>query len=166
MHADIQEVTESRAFRSMVAIIGIAVLILLIFQAGMFVGYRKAAFAYGQGDNYYRAFGSRGMQRGGMPMMHDDFIGAHGAVGRIVSIDLPTFVVSDPDGAEKVVTVSDDTSVRHFNEVISVNDLKVDDFVIVLGAPDDQSQVHAKLIRLLPPPPSEQISTSTITHQR
>lgn len=132
--------------------VGLALIVLLIFQAGMFVGYRKAAFSYRFGDNYYRAFGEHGPRPFQIPLQ-EGFIESHGAVGKIVTINLPTFVMVGPDEIEKVILIGDDTQIRHFDTTISASDLKVDDFTVVLGSPNENSQIEAKLIRVLPAPP-------------
>jgi len=125
-------------------------LALLVFQAGMYAGYRKAAFSYGMGAAYYSAFddGPGHFPRGG-------FVEAHGAAGKIISMHLPTFVLEGPDNLEKVVLIDDDTQIRHFRETASSSDLGVDDFVVVIGEPNTDAQITAKLIRILPPPPQQ-----------
>ena len=158
---DIVKISESKKFRIIIAIIGGLVVALLIFQAGVYVGFRKASFSSGLGDNYYRAFAPHEGMMG--PGLGDGVPGGHGVVGKIVKIDLPTFIIESSDNIEKQVLVTDDTLVRHFKDSISSNDLKVGDFVVVIGSPDDNAQVEAKLIRLLPPPVASATSTATTT---
>jgi len=152
MYKNLKEFARSKSFHGILIGLCVAIIILLIFQAGVAVGHRKAAFAYKFGDNYYRAFDERGLRapfmiglRGGLP-------DAHGAAGAIISLTLPTFVVGGPDNIEKVVMVRDDTIIRRFDGEIQPTDLTVDDFVVVLGEPNEDSQIEAKLIRVLPPP--------------
>jgi len=150
-----------------------------IFQAGILVGYHKAGFYKSMGDNYYKPFDDKGrgcskkggmmdgIRDGGKFMMQGASIpGGHGAVGKIVSINLPTIVVASPDNVEKTVSISDDTLIRQFRETISATDLKVGEYVVVIGDnsnADNTSNgvansgvVKAKLIRLLPQPQNEQ----------
>ncbi len=124
---------------------------LLIFQAGMYAGYRKAAFSYGMGAAYYNVF--EGQPGGNFP--RGGFVEAHGAAGKIISIHLPTFVLEGPDNLEKVILIDDDTEIRRFRAVASSSDLAAGDFVIVIGEPNDEAEVTAKLIRILPPPPAQ-----------
>ncbi|OGZ56585.1 MAG: hypothetical protein A3J04_01915 [Candidatus Ryanbacteria bacterium RIFCSPLOWO2_02_FULL_47_14] len=124
---------------------------LLIFQAGMFVGYHKARFSYRMGDNFHRTFGERkGGPLGGFG--RGDFPGGHGTIGKIIKIDLPTLVIEDRDNVEKIITIKDDTTVRHFRESVKTSDLKTDDYVVVIGTPNDSGQIEARLIRIVPPP--------------
>jgi len=142
---------QSKTFAHVLTAIGIALGALLIFQAGVFVGYHKAAFSYRWGDNYYRAFGRphgeflRGMPRG-------DFPGAHGVAGRIIKIDPPTFLLEGQDRIEKEILMQADTIIRRGQDTIQPTDLKADDYVVVIGSPNDKAQVAAKFIRLVPPP--------------
>ena len=130
--------------------IGALILALLIFQAGMFVGYRKAKFSYRMGDNFHRTFGER---KGGFA--RDDFPGGHGTIGKIIKIDLPTLIIEDRDNVEKIIIIKDDTAVRRFRESVKSSDLKTDDYVVVIGAPNTESQIEARLIRIVPAPPQQ-----------
>jgi hypothetical protein len=126
---------------------------LLIFKVGVSVGYHKASFSYRSGDAYYRMF-DKGPRMGmmGQTFFRDDFSSAHGAVGKIVSVSLPTFVVASPDNIEKTVIIGDDTIVRMFRGVVDSKKIAVDDFALVLGTPDDTGRIGAKFIRLMPYP--------------
>jgi hypothetical protein len=148
---NIKTIAQSRTLRGIIIGIGLFVVVILIFQAGVFVGYRKADFSYRFGDNYSNTFGSgRSGMMNGFPQ--DMFIGGHGAVGKIIRINLPTIVVADQGNVEKVINISDDTVVRRFRDTVKPADLKVDDFIVVLGQPDDKGQIDAKLIRIMPSP--------------
>ena len=35
---------------------------------------------------------------------------------------------------------------------LTIKDLKIDDFVVVIGTPDEQGQIEAKFIRIMPSP--------------
>jgi hypothetical protein len=147
---------EAKISKKMLYVIAAFVLALLVFQTGMFVGYHRARFAQQFGDNYERTFG---MHRGGFPdgkgnmLFGGELTNAHGSVGKIVSIALPTLVIADRDGVEKVILLTESTDIRHFRDALSADKLQVGDIVVVLGAPNEQAQIEAKLIRLLPPPP-------------
>ncbi|MEI6553683.1 MAG: hypothetical protein WCO09_03880 [bacterium] len=140
----------------------VIIIALIIFQAGMFVGYGKAMFYRSLGDRYYKPFDQKhgpNDQFGGFNSFVQDsnLPGGHGAVGKIVSINLPNIVVASPDNIEKTINISNDTLIRHFRDNIGAKDLQVGDYIIVLGdtSSSDNGIVNAKLIRLLPPPPSD-----------
>lgn len=137
-----------KGHRTAWGIIAFAV-VLIVFQAGMSVGYRKATFSIGGGDRYYRMIGGKPM----MPLpgfVRDDFSASHGAAGRIVSVSLPTFIVASPDNVEKTVLVGDKTEIRRFRNAAAPSDILPDNFVVVLGDPDDRGEINAKFIRLIP----------------
>lgn len=158
---------QSKNFRRILYGIGTAIVVLLIFQAGMFVGYRKASFSYRWGDNYYRAFGGH---RGGERMMDEkimdsfrgkDFTNSSGAIGKIVNINLPALTIKNSDGIEKMILIAHDTEVRRFRETIKADELKIGDFIVAIGAPNDDAQVEAKIVRIMPNP-ENLIGTSTM----
>ena len=49
---------------------------------------------------------------------------------------------------EKAIIVSDKTKIINLRDVIKTSDLKIDDQVVIVGSPNDQGQIEAKLIRI------------------
>lgn len=150
---DFRDIHKSKTVRGILIGLGLAILVLVIFQAGMVAGHQKAKFGARFGDNFERNFGGpRGGDFGGRfpaPGMPS----GHGAVGEIVSIALPHVIVAGPDNLEKTVLIGTSTMVREFRDEISVEELQVGDFIVVLGNPNEEGQIDAKLIRLMPTPP-------------
>lgn len=147
---------KSKTVKLILSFLVIAILIIVIFEAGVLVGYHRAAFSFGLGDNYYRAF--EAPHRGGgmvMPFGREDFPNAHGAVGKIVRINLPTFVVASSDNVEKTVTLGTTTIIRSMREEVSSTTLKTGDYVVVLGSPTSNAEIKADLVRVLPAPLSK-----------
>jgi hypothetical protein len=156
---DLNNLHQSRTVRLVLIGITIALAVIIVFEAGVFVGFRKASFSYRLGDNYYRAF------RGGRPMMMsgfdgDNIPGGHGASGKIIKIALPDIVIADDDNVEKTIVIGSSTVIKRFDQTVSPQDIRVDDFVVALGSPDTNSQIQAKFIRLLPPPQEDTATTS------
>ena len=60
--------------------------------------------------------------------------------------------MQDKDKTEKVILIKDDTQVEKMKDKIQTSDLKIDDFVVVIGSPNDKGQIEAKFIRLMPAP--------------
>jgi hypothetical protein len=155
MKEDIKKVFESKTSFRILCVIGVVIVVLLIFSAGVTVGFHKASFGRAWGENYERNFGLR-PERPVLGM--DNFPNANGAIGKIIKITLPTIIVQDKDGTEKVVLLQSDTQIQELKNSMTANDLKVDDFIVVIGTPNQQGQIGAKLIRILPagmpvPPP-------------
>lgn len=148
----VKPILQSKLVTGLLIGAGLTLAALLVFQAGMVVGERRATFSYRLGERYYRgAFGGHPRMMG---LGRDGFLEAHGAAGKIISVQLPTFVIEGPDQVEKVVLINDGTSIRRFRDTVPPSALRVDDFAVVIGAPNDQAQVVAKLIRLMPEPPT------------
>ncbi len=161
---NIRKVLESKKVFGVLLIVGILVVVSLIFQAGVYVGFHKASFGRDWGENYGRNFGMMN-GRGYFGGMMGNFPNAHGAIGKIIKIELPNIIVQDRDNTEKVVITSNDTKIIDVRDSISINDLKVDENVVVVGSPNSQGQIEAKLIRIMPFPPIFPSTTSTVPTQ-
>jgi hypothetical protein len=149
----IKKVFDSKKVFMVASVFGALVISTLIFQAGVFVGFHKASFGRDWGENYGRNFGmmrgDMGPIRGGI-INPENFPNGNGAVGKIIKIELPTIIVQDKDGTEKIVLIKDDTSIRSMREDITKDKLKIDDAIVVVGSPNNKGQIEAKLIRLMP----------------
>lgn len=157
-----------------VIVLGFAVL-AGAFALGAIVGYRKAGFSYAWGENYHRNFGGPkdGFLRDLVGFGAGDFIEGHGAFGQIIKIDssassgqVPSIVVKGRDNVEKIVLIKDDTIIRHPQGTIQLSELKVDDFIVVIGEPNDAGQIEAKFIRFMPSPSANQGSPSPMMRWR
>lgn len=151
---DLKNIHESKVMRGVLAGIGVSIIALLIFQAGQVTGYRKARFVGNFGNNFEKNFidprggKMKAMLEGGGPS-------GHGAVGEIMAVNLPRLVVVGSDNIEKTVVLSTSTRVHQFREEVGEDQLKIGSFVVVLGSPNNEGQIEAKLIRLLPAPNDE-----------
>lgn len=142
---------QSKSFRLIVCFLAVVILMLISFRMGRFVGFRQAGFLGRLGDNYHQAF--EGGPRGGLMappigFWGDNLPGGNGAVGKIVKIALPNLVVAGPDNTEKTIVLNEQTIIRQFRETLASTSLKVGDFAVILGEPNAEAQIEAKLIRL------------------
>jgi hypothetical protein len=152
----IKNILNSKIPKYILYTLGILIAIFLILQVGIFVGFHKASFGRDWGDNYINNFGPN--RHNGLPIINDNFINfpnSNGAVGKIIKIQLPSIIVSDKDGTEKVIIINNDTNIRLTRDDIKPSDLKVNDFIVVIGSPNSKGEIEAKLIRLLPLPPPD-----------
>ncbi len=156
---------ESKLFIGIVFGVGALIVLFAVFRAGEFVGYRRAGYSYQWGDDYYRTFGQLPRMMGpGSGFMMDDFPNTNGVIGRILKVNASSssLIVEGSDKIERVVALGSDTTVRRFRDTIALGDLRVDDFVVVIGALDTNGTIEARLIRVVPQPPlSPSPSTST-----
>jgi len=153
---NINHFLQSKPFRRAIVVVGSLVVIFLAFAAGVFVGYSKARFSYASGDSYARIFigsGPPGMfgMMPGMSLDAPQFFSAHGTSGSVLSIDAGSgmIVLGSPDNTEKIIYISSSTVVRKDRIAIGVSDIKEGDSVLVIGDPNDQGQIEARLVRVL-----------------
>lgn len=147
IHEKMLKLFESKISVKILYVVGTVIVLILIFSAGVSVGFHKASFGRAWEENYERNFG---MMPGRPVLGKDNFPNAHGAIGKIIKIELPTIIVQDKDNTEKVVLIKDDTKIQRMMEELPVNELAVDDFVVIIGSPNNQGQIEAKFIRVMP----------------
>jgi hypothetical protein len=150
---EMNKICQSKWLKIALLVLGVLILVGASFGAGMFVGFKKAGFSYGWGENYHRNFGG---PRGGFAgeFMGRDMMNANGVVGQIIKIDGQTLVIKGQDNVEKIVLLKTESVLREHMNTIASADLKVGDFVVVIGEPNDQGQIEAKFVRVMPPPPT------------
>lgn len=152
---DIKKITSTKYFARIVYAILALIVLLIVFRAGMIVGYHKAKFSFQMGENYYRMF--EGTEHRGMPPFNvfdgeRDLPNAHGVVGKIIRVEPDTLSVIGKDDVEKTVLISKETSIRKFRQTIHIDELKLGDDIVVIGTPNDNGEIVAQLIRIIPPP--------------
>lgn len=147
----------SKKFRAAIIVVASFAVLLFVFKVGVFVGYKKAQFSYRWGENYQRNFA--GPRRGFLGDIKrgfgdKDFINAHGTFGEIIKIDTATsseksiLIVKGKDDAEKTIIVSNKTIIVKGRDAVKIDDIKVDAIIAVIGSPNEQGQIEARLIRV------------------
>jgi len=146
---ELNKIFQSKAFKIIIWTFAALAIILLIFEAGLVVGYKKANFSFQWGENYHLNFGG---PRGGF--LEDargrDLIDAHGIAGKIIKIETSTMIIGGRDNVEKIVNLNDDTAIMRFHEQIKPADLKIGDLVVIIGDPNSSGQINAKFVRIMP----------------
>ena len=148
----IKQVLKESKVKKIIYILVLIFFALIIFQAGMFFGFKRASFSYMTGEQYFRQMNGKPGDQFFMGMNRGDFENSHGATGKVISINLPSVVVADRNGIEKTIIISSSTDIRQFRDSVKPEDLKVNDFVTVIGNPNNNAEVEAKLIRIMPDP--------------
>lgn len=141
---------QSKTLRNILYGLGALIAVLAIFNFGMFVGYKKASFSYGWSENYDQNFA--GPRKNIMGLEDRYFTNDHGVAGQIIKIANGSVVIQGQDNVEKLVLVKSDTSIMRFREAIKLSDLQVNDYIVVIGNPNSNGQIEAKLIRIMPNP--------------
>lgn len=147
---DFNKIFQSKTFKTGIFILVGLLVFLFIFKLGLVVGFKKANFSYKWGENYHRNFAGprQGFFRG---FSDREFIDAHGVFGQIIKIDDSDLIIKGRDEIEKIVLVNEKTLIKSFRETIKLTDLKIDDYVVIIGEPNESGQIEAKFIRLVPP---------------
>lgn len=154
-NVDFNKIFRSKTFKIVLWCLVGFIILLFVLKLGMVVGFKKANFSYRWGENYHQNFaGPRSGFFGGLikDFSGRDFIGAHGVFGQIIKIESSTLIIKGQDNTEKIVLVKDNTVIERLRDTIKSSDLKVDDYIVIIGEPNDKGQIEAKFIRLLPSP--------------
>lgn len=144
---DPQKLFRSNAFKSAWKIVLGLIVALMIFQLGMFVGFRKASFTFGWGDNYHRVFG--GPQGGFMrDFGGNDLMNGHGLAGQVIKVETDSLIVKNRDNTEMVAKITDKTSLAKGRRQIQLSEIKIDDRVTVIGSEQADGSIEAKIVRV------------------
>jgi len=152
---ELNKFLQSKLFKRIIIALAAAIIALLSFGVGVLVGYNKARFSYAWGENYDRNFGGPPHGIFGFLPGGDKFMNAHGTFGSILEVNLgsSTLSVKGQDNIEKTVFVSSTTTITENRGLIKLSDIKINDPIVVIGSPNNQGQIEARLIRVLSEPP-------------
>lgn len=132
-------------------IIGLLVIVViaLVFGVGILVGEKKAKFSYRWAENYHKNFaGPRvGFWGDWWSFPRGDFIESHGAFGEIIEINGSVFVIKGRGDIEKIIVTTEDTIIKKGRETTK-DELRAGDQVVIIGSPNEEGQIEAKLIRI------------------
>ena len=140
---DTDEVLKKPTTRKVLIGIGVVVVLLLIFHAGMVTGEHRHSGEHGFGMQRSGGFFIARMPQGYMQQ-------GHGAVGTVTALGPSSVTITGRDGGAQTILLAPDTQIRALNGDASSSALKVGDHVIVLGAPSESGQITAHLIHVMP----------------
>jgi hypothetical protein len=148
----LSQFVKSKLFAGVVMGVAITLVVICIFEAGVALGYHEATFSSHWGENYSTNFG--GTDYG----LDSHQPTAHGSIGKILSVSTSgattTLVVDGDSHPEQKVLVDSDTTIRSQENTMTVSSLTAGTYVVILGTPDDQGVIDAKLVRIVPSPTS------------
>ena len=147
---ELEQAVKSKNFKKAAAIVTAALVLIIVFAAGVFVGLEKAKFSYHWGENYFRNFAGGPMHGPGQFFPDRNYFNPHGSDGQIIKIETNILIIKDETGTEKNILVGADTVIRKDRTDLKLTELKVNDNIVVIGSPDDKGQIQAKLIRVVP----------------
>jgi len=128
---------------------------VLIFGAGVFVGGTKAKFSYRWAESYHKNFGGpkEGFFGDWKEMPRGEFMEGHGSFGEIIELNTSTssgrgsFVIKGRGDMEKIILTVPETIIKNGRDTVE-DGLKVGDKVVIIGSPNNEGQIEAKLIRI------------------
>lgn len=143
----------SEIFKAVILALVTILIIVFIFALGVIVGLKRANFSFRWAESYHKNFG--GPEEGFFgPMMNEmmgrEFISANGVFGKIIKVDGQNITVQGRDGVERIVLVTEDTTIRCQLDDEDISDLLVGDDIVVVGEPNTNGQIEAQLIRVMP----------------
>ena len=151
-----KDIFESKLFRTIILSIAGLIILATVFGLGVSVGIKKAEFSFKWADQYHRNFGGpQGGIFGEFMGTGKEFSNSNGSYGQIIKIDNNILTVKDNDGdsTEKNILVSDKTIIIFQRKNIKLSDLKLGTNITVIGEPDNNGQIQAELIRVMPSMP-------------
>lgn len=142
--------SNSKTFRVVLLIIFVLAVVVFIFQAGMTVGFMRASFDRDWNNHYLDNFAPGIRETLGNLPETNRIPNDHGALGKIISINLPTFIIIGSDNIEKAITINQNTIIRNMRQTVQPASLVPDMNVVVIGDPNGLGQINAKFIRIIP----------------
>jgi len=142
------------------------IILLLIFKAGMVVGFKKANFSIQWGQHYSQNFAGPRDSFLLRTFGPDEYIEANGAFGQILQVNKDSLIMIGASNVEKIILLKDDSIIRAQKRELKLNELRVGDNIVVIGEPNENGQIEAKLIRIMPTPPPNQMPMMNFFQKR
>jgi len=136
------------------AVLTLIILVIFgfVFMVGVKLGQVKAGYYCSWLENYHRNFaGPREgfFRKGPMMMFNQGFFESHGNFGEIIQINNDSFVIKDlKNNVEKLIIINSNILIKKGYENLKFSDLKIGDRVVIIGSPNNQGQIEARLIRV------------------
>jgi hypothetical protein len=146
-----QELLKSAMFKGVLFTLATLILLCGVFSLGVRVGERKAQHFSRWSENYGRMFGPRNGPGGGFPSSPSfgQISDAHGAFGKVLSINGSMIVIQGKDNLEQNIFVTTSTAIRIGRDSGTLADIHPDTDAAVFGVPNEQGQIEARLIRVM-----------------
>jgi len=152
---DINKFLQSKNFKIAIACVAVFVALFLVFGLGVYVGIKKADFSFKWAEQYHNNFaGPAGGFLQDLGRAGNQFMESNGVVGKIIQIGGSSITVQGRNDTERIVAITDRTTIKYQNNRIGIENLKIGDEVVIIGSPNQSGQIDAMLIRVMPPAPS------------
>jgi hypothetical protein len=151
---DINNFFQSKIFRIAIICISVFVALFLVFGLGVYTGFKKADFSFRWAEQYHNNFaGPKGGFFQEMAGQQNQFMESNGAIGKIIQIRNSSITVQGRNDIEKIISITQKTTIKYQNGRIGLENLKVGDEVVIIGNPTEFGQIEAMLVRVMPAMP-------------
>lgn len=115
-------------------LLAVGLLLVVTFGLGVLVGEQRAARTLG-----------------GAPL--PIWLARHGAFGSVAGVDVAgrTIDIHNEEGDRFLVLVNDETLVERYRQRVALSHVKVGERIVVIGRPDGQGRIVARVVRILDP---------------
>ncbi len=153
---DVHSARRSKWLTWLLLCLGAALVLLLVFDAGLAIGTRRALELRGGPARGHDA-PMLGLGGFGVAMPHGFIPGGHGAVGTIQSISPSILTIKTRSGDSEEIVMNASTTIESATTSLPQSGLHVGDQIVAIGNPSaatSSTRMTAELIRVLPPPPA------------
>ena len=151
MEFNFNKFLQSKIFSVIVLSIAAFIILLFVFGLGFFVGSKRADFSFKWADQYHKNFaGPREGFLGPMTNPRNEFIDSNGTIGEIIKIDEEKLTIKGRENVEKIIIVNEKTTIVSQRNNIKITELKIGDNIITMGRPNNEGQIEADFIRIIP----------------
>ena len=153
---EVKSFLESKKTATLMTVVLVIACTIIVFHVGEEFGVKKAEVMDHMSGGYYKTLGPRD-SRGSGPLgyLFDDQTNTHGVSGKVVSIEADKILVEDDEGIEKTVLVDANSIIKKQRLSIQASEIQPGDFIVVIGTPTPEAQIDAKIIRIIPAPPTD-----------
>ena len=149
-----KEIIKNPATRKLLKILGVVLAVLIVFSAGMAVGFLKGQFSERWDRNYMNTMGGPRSPFSAFSDTDDRAPTPHGTAGIVISFSNDQIAVKGPNGTESVIMISPETIIRQMHQLATTTDIKSGSWITAIGHPDESGHLVASFIRIMPAPMS------------
>ena len=149
LHSYFKNLKKPSLIVGLIATLTVLIILIVVFNLGMYVGYKQAMFSDNWGRNYEHNFILPPVPTVAN-LMHHDMRPGFGIFGQVLRENSDGLVIVGKDKIEQVVTIDDDVVIHSGDTLIKLTDIALNDKILVFGKPNDKGQIEAKFIRVFP----------------
>ncbi|MEI6396607.1 MAG: hypothetical protein WCO48_00835 [Candidatus Taylorbacteria bacterium] len=147
-----KEILKHPHTKKVINIFGVILVALVIFSAGVTIGFIKGEFSERWDKNYMGMMGGPRSPFQTFSDIDNRAPSPHGTAGQVISSGNGQIVVRGPGEMEYIVIVSPQTIIRQLRQQGTTTDVVVGSWITAIGSPDETGRLVASFIRIMPSP--------------